>query len=247
MNRYKVTRHREHHGVETTTDSVVFAKSEERAISIVRYSSTRSDKLPNGELTNYTTDDGTHVWWTAEPVGIDHPETAPAPELETGDELAEAWARLMDATTQAPEAWTVKEFATEYFNTHPDAYSSVKSAGGAVLDAIKALNIASVNDKKNGRKYPKEAARKIYEYVDAHSRGKAYVKPKTTPAPATETETPSTFVLSDELEARVAQFAEVFNTNRDEIIAKAVISYLNRLGGMTLNELIRRKEAKHDT
>lgn len=243
MNKYKVTRHRERNGVETTKDSVVFAKSEERAISIVRYNSTRSDKLPNGELTNYTTDDGAHIWWTAELVELDHPEAAPAPELETGDELAEAWARLMDATT--PEAWTVKEFATEYFKTHPDAYSSVKSAGGAVLDAIKALNIASVNNKKNGRKYPKEAARKIYEYVDAHSRGKAYVKPKTTPAPATETETASSFSLSDDLEARVANFAELFNTNRDEIIARAVISYLNRLGGMTLNELIRRKEAKH--
>lgn len=87
MNKYKVTRHCERNGYENTIDSVVFSTSEERAISIVRYTSTRSDKLPNGELTNYTTDDGTHVWWTAEQVEIDHPETAPAPELDDVPEV----------------------------------------------------------------------------------------------------------------------------------------------------------------
>lgn len=200
MNKYKVTRHREHHGVETTTDSVVFAKSEERAISIVRYASTRSDKLPNGELTNYTTDDGTHIWWTAEQVEIDHPETAPAPELETLDTLEEA------ISTEKPAAGDSVHVIA--LGNYADKFRKIKTTLGV---------------KKNTAAFA--AILDAYEKQDL---------------------TASTFSLSDDLEARVAKFAELFNTNRDEIIAKAVISYLNRLGGMTLNELIRRKEAKHD-
>lgn len=200
MNKYKVTRHREHHGVETTKDSVIFAKSEERAISIVRYASTKSDKLPNGELTNYTTDDGVHIWWTAEQVEIDHPETAPAPELETLDTLEEAISTEKPAAGDSVHVIALGEYA--------DKFRKIKTTLGL---------------KKNTAAFA--AILDAYEKQDI---------------------TASTFSLSDDLEARVAKFAELFNTNRDEIIAKAVISYLNRLGGMTLNELIRRKEAKHD-
>ena len=200
MNKYKVTRHREHHGVETTTDSVVFAKSEERAISIVRYASTRSDKLPNGELTDYTTDDGAHIWWTAELVELDHPEAAPAPELETLDTLEEALSTEKPAAGDSVHVIALGKYA--------DKFRKIKTTLGV---------------KKNTAAFA--AILDAYEKQDL---------------------TASTFSLSDDLEARVAKFAELFNTNRDEIIAKAVISYLNRLGGMTLNELIRRKEAKHD-
>lgn len=219
MNKYKVTRHREHHGVETTTDSVVFAKSEERAISIVRYASTRSDKLPNGELTNYTTDDGTHIWWTAEQVEIDHPETAPepkpAPELETDDDsFTGALNKLENIGKNLEEAISTEK---------PAAGDSVHViALGEYADKFRKIK-TTLGLKKNTAAFA--AILDAYEKQDI---------------------TASTFSLSDDLEARVADFAELFNTNRDEIIAKAVISYLNRLGGMTLNELIRRKEAKHD-
>lgn len=203
MNKYKVTRHREHHGVETTTDSVVFAKSEERAISIVRYASTRSDKLPNGELTDYTTDDGAHIWWTAEQVEIDTP--APAPVLETLNALEEAALKEAISTEKPAAGDSVHVIA---LGKYADKFRKIKTTLGV---------------KKNTAAFA--AILDAYEKQDL---------------------TASTFSLSDDLEARVAKFAELFNTNRDEIIAKAVISYLNRLGGMTLNELIRRKEAKHD-
>lgn len=203
MNKYKVTRHREHHGVETTTDSVIFAKSEERAISIVRYASTRSDKLPNGELTNYTTDDGAHIWWTAEQVEIDTP--APAPVLETLNALEEAALKEAISTEKPAAGDSVHVIA---LGEYADKFRKIKTTLGV---------------KKNTAAFA--AILDAYEKQDL---------------------TASTFSLSDDLEARVAKFAELFNTNRDEIIAKAVISYLNRLGGMTLNELIRRKEAKHD-
>lgn len=207
MNKYKVTRHRERHGVETTTDSVIFSKSEERAISIVRYASTRSDKLPNGELTDYITDDGTHIWWTAELVELDHPEAAPAPVLETLNALEEAISK------EKPAAISTEK---------PAAGDSVHViALGEYADKFRKIK-ATLGVKKNTAAFA--AILDAYEKQDL---------------------TASTFSLSDDLEARVANFAELFNTNRDEIIAKAVISYLNRLGGMTLNELIRRKEAKH--
>lgn len=216
MNKYKVTRHCERNGYENTIDSVVFSTSEERAISIVRYSTTRSDKLPNGELTNYTTDDGTHIWWTAEQVEIDHPETAPAPELETDDDsFTEALNKLMNIGKNLEEAISTEK---------PAAGDSVHViALGDYADKFRKIK-TTLGLKKNTAAFA--AILDAYEKQDI---------------------TASTFSLSDDLEARVAQFAEVFNTNRDEIIAKAVISYLNRLGGMTLNELIRRKEAKHDT
>lgn len=200
MNKYKVTRHRDFNGLETSQDSVIFAKSEERAISIVRYASTRSDKLPNGELTDYIAADGSHIYWTAELVELDHPEAAPAPELETLDTLEEAISTEKPAAGDSVHVIALGKYA--------DKFRKIKTTLGV---------------KKNTAAFA--AILDAYEKQDL---------------------TASTFSLSDDLEARVANFAELFNTNRDEIIAKAVISYLNRLGGMTLNELIRRKEAKHD-
>lgn len=200
MNKYKVTRHCERNGYENTIDSVVFSTSEERAISIVRYTSTRSDKLPNGELTNYTTDDGTHVWWTAEQVEIDHPETAPAPELETLDTLEEAISTEKPAAGDSVHVIALGKYA--------DKFRKIKTTLGL---------------KKNTAAFA--AILDAYEKQDI---------------------TASTFSLSDDLEARVAKFAELFNTNREEIIVKAVISYMNKLGNMTINDLLKRKEAQHD-
>lgn len=200
MNKYKVTRHCERNGYENTIDSVVFSTSEERAISIVRYTSTRSDKLPNGELTNYTTDDGTHVWWTAEQVEIDHPETAPAPELETLDTLEEAISTEKPAAGDSVHVIALGNYADKFRKIKTTlGFKKNTAAFAAILDA--------------------------YEKQDI---------------------TASTFSLSDDLEARVADFAELFNTNREEIIVKAVISYMNKLGNMTINDLLKRKEAQHD-
>lgn len=147
MNKYKVTRHREHHGVETTTDSVVFAKSEERAISIVRYASTRSDKLPNGELTNYTTDDGAHIWWTAEQVEIDTP--APAPVLETLNALEEAALKEAISTEKPAAGDSVHVIA---LGKYADKFRKIKTTLGvkkntaafaAILDAYEKQDLTA--------------------------------------------------------------------------------------------------------
>lgn len=202
MNKYKVTRHCERNGYDSTTDYVIFAKSEERAISIVRYSSTRSDKLPNGELTDYINEDGAHVWWTAEQVEND----APAPELETDNELDEAWQRLMDATkTTEAKADRVHVIAT---GESADIFRKIKAELGTTKNTAAFALILDAYEHRND---------------DA-----------------------KTFLLPDDIEARVAKFAEFFGTTREEIIVKAVISYTNKLGNMTINDLLKRKEAQHE-
>lgn len=199
MNKYKVTRHCERNGYDSTTDSVVFSKSEERAISVVRYSSTRSDKLPNGELTDYINEDGAHVWWTAEQVEIDHPETAPAPELETLETLDE----VMKATEA--KADSVHVIAT---GESADIFRKIKAELGTTKNTAAFALI-----------------------LDAYAHRNDDAK---------------TFLLPDDIEARVAKFAEFFGTTREEIIVKAVISYMNKLGNMTINDLLKRKEAQHE-
>ena len=199
MNKYKVTRHCERNGYDSTTDSVVFSKSEERAISIVRYSSTRSDKLPNGELTDYINEDGAHVWWTAEQVEIDHPETAPAPELETLETLDE----VMKAAE--PKTDSVHVIAT---GESADIFRKIKAELGTTKNTAAFAFILDAFEHRND---------------DA-----------------------KTFLLPDNIEARVAKFAEFFGTTREEIIVKAVISYMNKLGNMTINDLLKRKEAQHE-
>ncbi len=197
MNKYKVTRHCERNGYDSTTDSVVFSKSEERAISIVRYSSTRSDKLPNGELTDYINEDGAHVWWTAEQVEIDTP--APAPELETLETLDEVM------KTAEPKADSVHVIAT---GESADIFRKIKAELGTTKNTAAFALILDAFEHRND---------------DA-----------------------KTFLLPDEIEARVAKFAEFFGTTREEIIVKAVISYMNKLGNMTINDLLKRKEAQHE-
>lgn len=197
MNKYKVTRHCERNGYDNTTDSVVFSKSEERAISIVRYSSTRSDKLPNGELTDYINEDGAHVWWTAEQVEIDTP--APAPELETLETLDE----VMKAAE--PKADSVHVIAT---GESADIFRKIKAELGTTKNTAAFALILDAFEHRND---------------DA-----------------------KTFLLPDDIEARVAKFAEFFGTTREEIIVKAVISYMNKLGNMTINDLLKRKEAQHE-
>lgn len=199
MNKYKVTRHCERNGYDSTTDYVIFAKSEERAISIVRYSSTKSDKLPNGELTDYINEDGAHVWWTAEQVEIDHPEAAPAPELETLETLDE----VMKATEA--KADSVHVIAT---GESADIFRKIKAELGTTKNTAAFALI-----------------------LDAYAHRNDDAK---------------TFLLPDDIEARVAKFAEFFGTTREEIIVKAVISYMNKLGNMTINDLLKRKEAQHE-
>lgn len=199
MNKYKVTRHCERNGYDSTTDSVVFSKSEERAISIVRYSSTRSDKLPNGELTDYINEDGAHVWWTAEQVEIDYPEAAPAPELETLETLDE----VMKAAE--PKTDSVHVIAT---GESADIFRKIKAELGTTKNTAAFALILDAFEHRND---------------DA-----------------------KTFLLPDDIEARVAKFAEFFGTTREEIIVKAVISYMNKLGNMTINDLLKRKEAQHE-
>ena len=197
MNKYKVTRHCERNGYDSTTDFVIFSKSEERAISIVRYSSTRSDKLPNGELTDYINEDGAHVWWTAEQVEIDTP--APAPELETLETLDE----VMKETE--PKADSVHVIAT---GESADIFRKIKAELGTTKNTAAFALILDAFEHRND---------------DA-----------------------KTFLLPDDIEARVAKFAEFFGTTREEIIVKAVISYMNKLGNMTINDLLKRKEAQHE-
>ncbi len=207
MNKYKVTRHCERNGYDSTTDYVIFAKSEERAISIVRYSSTKSDKLPNGELTDYINEDGAHVWWTAEQVEIDAPtgiideskKAALAPELETLETLDE----VMKATEA--KADSVHVIAT---GESADIFRKIKAELGTTKNTAAFALI-----------------------LDAYAHRNDDAK---------------TFLLPDDIEARVAKFAEFFGTTREEIIVKAVISYMNKLGNMTINDLLKRKEAQHE-
>lgn len=199
MNKYKVTRHCERNGYDSTTDYVNFATSAERAISIVRYSSTRSDKLPNGELTDYINEDGAHVWWTAEEVEIDTPAPAPAPELETLETLDE----VMKAAE--PKTDSVHVIAT---GESADIFRKIKAELGTTKNTAAFAFILDAFEHRND---------------DA-----------------------KTFLLPDDIEARVAKFAEFFGTTREEIIVKAVISYMNKLGNMTINDLLKRKEAQHE-
>ena len=197
MNEYKVTRHCERNGYDSTTDYVVFSKSEERAISIVRYNTTRSDKLPNGELTDYINDDGAHVWWAAEAIEKDAP--APAPELETLETLDE----VMKETE--PKTDSVHVIAT---GESADIFRKIKAELGTTKNTAAFAFILDAFEHRND---------------DA-----------------------KTFLLPDDIEARVAKFAEFFGTTREEIIVKAVISYMNKLGNMTINDLLKRKEAQHE-
>lgn len=77
MNKYKVTRHRVFAGVDITTqEREVSAESEKQAISQTRYALTKTDKMPNGEQSDYIDDNGAHIYWAAEmisesPVAID--------------------------------------------------------------------------------------------------------------------------------------------------------------------------------
>ena len=206
MNKYKVTRHCERNGYDSTTDYVNYAKSEERAISVVRYSATRSDKLPNGELTDYINEDGAHVWWTAEQIeksaleeAVEKSPIKPAPELETLETLDE----VMKATE--PKADSVHVIAT---GESADIFRKIKAELGTTKNTAAFALILDAFEHRND---------------DA-----------------------KTFLLPDDIEARVAKFAEFFGTTREEIIVKAVISYMNKLGNMTINDLLKRKEAQHE-
>lgn len=186
--KYYVVRHRVVNGADAFTEvRYVNAESEKQAISQTRYSLTKTDKMPNGEPTDYVDDQGAHVYWTAEPVNsvID--------ELEDDVKIPEKEEKTND----------IHVIAT-----------------GASADKFRALKA------KYGIKKNTDTLTKILEELD---------KPSST----------STFVLSDEIESKVKGFAQLFNTTRDEFVARAVVSYIHKLGNMTINDLIKHKEAKH--
>ena len=218
MNKYKVTRHCERNGYDSTTDSVVFSKSEERAISIVRYSSTRSDKLPNGELTDYINEDGAHVWWTAEQVEID----APTGIIDESKKTALGSAVEKSPLKPAPELETLETLDEVMKAAEPKTDSVHVIATGESADIFRKIK-AELGTTKNTAAFA--------FILDAFEHRNDDAK---------------TFLLPDDIEARVAKFAEFFGTTREEIIVKAVISYMNKLGNMTINDLLKRKEAQHE-
>lgn len=184
--KYYVVRHRVVNGADAFTEvRYVNAESEKQAISQTRYALTKTDKMPNGEPTDYIDEQGGHIYWTAEAVNsvID--------EIEDDVKIPEKEEKAND----------IHVIAT-----------------GASADKFRALKA------KYGIKKNTDTLTKILEELEKPSA--------------------STFVLSDEIESKVKGFAQLFNTTRDELIARAVISYLNKLGNMTINDLIKYKDAR---
>jgi len=244
MNRYLVIRHIKGAGHDSMTNYTASAKSAEQAISQTRYTTTKCDKWPNGEPTDYTRADGAHIWWTAEL--IEGKEPTNAPELEdvlSIDELMADW-----PFTTSSNALTSRQIAEQYMKENPDSYKHINSAIGTVNNVVRHLNIARVGD-YFPPVYAPDDVKKIHAYMKDNSQGK-HINAPTTRArkvqPVDADLTRETFRLPDELEKRLEELARFIGNTREQLINYAVKDYVKRLGSMTLDELISKKEAYND-
>lgn len=244
MNRYLVFRHIKGAGHDSTTNYTAYADSERQAISQTRYSTTACDSMPNGELTDYTRADGAHIWWTAELV--EGKEPTKAPELEDVLSIDEVMAE--QSLTMSSDALTSRQIAEQYMKENPDSYKNINSAIGTVNNVVRHLNIARVGD-SFPPVYAPDDVKRIHAYMKDNAQGKHINAPITRARksqPVDEDLTREFFALPDELEKRLDELARFIGYTREQLIYCAVKGYVKRLGSMTLDELISKKEAYND-
>ena len=224
MNRYLVIRHIKGAGHDSTKNYTAYAESEKQAISQTRYSTTKSDKWPNGEPTDYTRADGAHIWWTVQPDEIFAPdidgETLPEPEAATPIEDAIGKASG-EAVVKAKRAKAGESIDSE--SNKPEIHTYVNGDDVEKLKQIKDQLGAS-------------------SYVDVI---RSLISWWLNGAPGSDNETPA--VLSDlpkETKDRLKAIAKIRGCSDDEIVRYAVRQYADRIGQMTFSELI--EEAYND-
>lgn len=227
MNRYLVIRHIKGAGHDSTTNFAAYADSERQAISQTRYTTTKCDKWPNGEPTDYTRADGAHIWWTAELVGKE-PTKAPDMDGETLPE-PEAATPIEDAIGKASGEAVVK---------------AKRAKAGESIDAES--NKPEIHTYVNGDDVEKLKQIKgelgLPTYVDVI---RSLISWWLNGAPGSDNETPD--VLSDlpkNIKDRLKAIAKIRGCSDDEIVRYAVRQYADRIGQMTFSELI--EEAYND-
>lgn len=224
MSRYLVIRHIKGAGHDSVTNYTAYADSEKRAISQTRYSTTKCDKWPNGEPTDYTRADGAHIWWTA------HLDEMFTPDID-GETLPEPKAAtpIEDAIGKASDEAVVK---------------TKRAKAGESIDAES--NKPEIHTYVNGDDVEKLKQIKdqleLTSYVDVI---RSLISWWLNGAPGSDNDTPD--VLSDlpkDAKDKLKAIAKVRGCSDDEIVRYAVRRYADRLGQMTINEFI--EEANND-
>lgn len=240
MNKYKVNRVITKGDFTTTSqDYIVFAKSAEQAISQTRYSLTRTDKMPNGEPTDYVDDDGFHITWRAEVI-------SQAPELDPDD--LESLDEIMK--TAQSDAVSSTDIAKRYMELHPDGYKDISSARRVVNATIAEHEFKPANNQKRNRLFAEADANKIIKIMEeGNTTGKHKKKPalwswSLVSEPKNEPE-PVEPEFCEETESRLADMMKVLEVTRERLIVKALENYLDEIYDMTVNELFTLKEALH--
>lgn len=132
MNKYKVTRHREYGGIDTVTlEREVSAESEKQAISQTRYALTKTNKMPNGEQSDYVDDRGDHIYWSAELISKSVVDELDDDPLETLAQLETDRADDIHVIAKGESARRFREIKSELgYSKNTDAFAKIIEAYG---------------------------------------------------------------------------------------------------------------------